>query len=219
MQTGIHKPTSLSLLNFHPMKYIALIFTFLFVLSVSVYAETDVNINARFLSLQTQVCPKIQDTAVKSLCEQLSAEFLPSTTKTWKVERVVDGDTVVLTQSKETVKVRLMGVDTPETKSTSKGVQCFGPEAYEFTKKQLEGKKVSITFDTISGSKDMYGRYLAYIYLGKQTKSFNQTLVEKGYAREYSMDQPYENRTSFQSIQKNAEEKKLGLWGACKETK
>lgn len=198
------------------MKPIITFLCFLFAIISPIYAETDVNINARFLSIQKQICPKITETALKNTCEQLSAAFLPSSTKTWKVERVVDGDTVILTQSKENVKVRLMGVDTPETKSTSKGIQCFGPEAYEFTKKQLEGKKVSISFDTISGSKDMYGRYLAYIYLDKKDKSFNQTLIEKGYAREYSMDQPYEYRTAFQSIAKTAEEKGLGLWGACK---
>lgn len=197
------------------MKRIILAFVFALVLNFGVYAESDTEINDRLIAIQKQVCSNISDSSLKKTCLKLSKTFLPNTNKSWKVERVVDGDTIVIVQNKETIKVRLMGVDTPETKSVKKGIQCFGPEAYEFSKQKLEGKSVSITFDSISGSKDIYNRYLAYVYLSGESKSFNQQLIENGYAREYSMDQPYQYRTEFQAIAKKAENNKLGLWGEC----
>jgi micrococcal nuclease len=80
------------------------------------------------------------------------------------VERVVDGDTLVL-QSGE--RVRLIGVDKPETKHPSKPVQYFGKEASAFTRRMVERKRVRLEFDqanTARGHKDRYGRTLAYVF-------------------------------------------------------
>jgi micrococcal nuclease len=72
--------------------------------------------------------------------------------------RVVDGDTLVL-DGQETV--RLIGVDTPETKEPREPVEAFGQEAYEFTKSLVEGRKVRLEFDL--ERIDKYGRTLAYV--------------------------------------------------------
>ena len=74
--------------------------------------------------------------------------------------RVVDGDTIVLDGNE---RVRLIGVDTPETQDPRKPVQYFGKEAYEFTKNLVEGKKVRLEYD--QNKKDKYDRTLAYIFL------------------------------------------------------
>jgi len=65
--------------------------------------------------------------------------------QTWRLcTRVVDGDTIILDGHE---RVRLIGVDTPETKDPRKPVQYFGKEASEFTKRMVEGKKVRLEYD------------------------------------------------------------------------
>jgi endonuclease YncB( thermonuclease family) len=80
--------------------------------------------------------------------------------QTYNVERVVDGDTLLLTNAEY---VRLIGVDTPETKHPQKAVEYFGKEAYLFTKKMAEGKEVRLEYDQTR--RDRYNRILAYVYL------------------------------------------------------
>jgi micrococcal nuclease len=67
------------------------------------------------------------------------------------VKRVIDGDTLLLAKGEY---VRLIGVDTPETKHPQKPVEYFGKEAYQFTKRMVEGKEVRLEYDqtrSISG--------------------------------------------------------------------
>ena len=71
---------------------------------------------------------------------------------------------LILDEKKE--RVRLIGVDTPETKHPKKGIQYFGAEVFEFTKNILtEGKTIYLEFDV--GQRDRYGRLLAYVWLEK----------------------------------------------------
>src|SRR4030066_595806 len=77
--------------------------------------------------------------------------------------RVIDGDTIVVTIGGQEEKVRLIGVDTPETVHPNKPVEYFGKEASEFTRRMVEGKQVSLEYDW--QRKDKYGRTLAYVYL------------------------------------------------------
>ncbi len=75
------------------------------------------------------------------------------------VRRVIDGDTFVLYSGE---KVRLIGVDTPETKHPQKPIQHFGKEASEFTRRMIEGKAILLEYD--GKRSDRYGRLLAYVY-------------------------------------------------------
>ncbi len=88
---------------------------------------------------------------------------------------VIDGDTIVLDGNEI---VRLIGIDTPETKDPRKPVQYYGREAYEFTKRLVEGKKVRLSYDL--NEKDKYGRTLAYVYLEDGT-FLNAEVVNQGY--------------------------------------
>jgi micrococcal nuclease len=80
-----------------------------------------------------------------------------------KVRRVVDGDTIEVIYQGQKEHVRLIGVNTPETKHSTQGVQPYGPEASEFTTKALTGRNVWLEFDV--ELRDQYGRLLAYIWL------------------------------------------------------
>lgn len=127
-----------------------------------------------------------------------------------KIISVTDGDTmkVELNGKKETV--RLLLVDTPETKHPSKPVQPFGPEASAFAKKMLkEGKEVQIEIDV--SERDKYGRLLAYLWV--DGKMFNGMLLEKGLARvAYVYPPNIKYVDQFRAIQKKAQTAGVGIW-------
>ena len=127
------------------------------------------------------------------------------------VSRVIDGDTFE-TSSGE--KVRLIGVDTPETKHPAKTVEYFGQEAYEFTKRELEGRKVRLEYDW--QKKDKYNRTLAYVYL-EDGSFFNAKLIEEGYVHAYTQ-YPFkqEYMDDFRKLEKEAREAEKGLWASEK---
>lgn len=127
------------------------------------------------------------------------------------VTRVVDGDTVIAQVGGEQLRVRLIGIDTPETVAPDQPVECFGPAASEFTHRRLEGEDVELEFDV--ERLDPYGRTLAYVWLGGEL--FNETLVREGYAlvTTFPPDVGYVDR--FVAAQRVARERHLGLWGAC----
>lgn len=135
-----------------------------------------------------------------------------SGTKFYRVERVVDGDTFVL----GTIgKVRLLGVDTPETKDPRKPVQYFGKEASDYLKKLISGKKLRLEYD--QQRKDRYGRTLGYAYLENGT-FVNANLVEKGYAHAY-IKYPFRYMEQFVELERKARTKFVGLWAEPKTTK
>lgn len=96
-----------------------------------------------------------------------------------KVVRVVDGDTLILRQAGEQYRVRLLGVDTPETVKEDTTVQQWGPEATEFTNSFVRQGEVRVELD--KRRVDRFGRSLAYVYVGE--KMLNVELVRAGLAR------------------------------------
>jgi micrococcal nuclease len=125
------------------------------------------------------------------------------------VERVVDGDTihVVVNGQKETVRMLL--VDTPETKHPDKPVEPFGPEASEFAKERLEGRTVRLEFD--GPKRDKYDRLLAYVWIDDVL--FNELLVENGLARlAYVYDPPYRHYNAIAAAENRAMKEKKGIW-------
>jgi len=130
-------------------------------------------------------------------------------TITAKVVRVVDGDTIIVNFNGKDERVRLIGIDTPE--SVHPDVSRNLPEgktAYEFTKSRLEGKEVVLEFDV--QERDQYGRLLAYVYLNGVM--FNKTLLEEGYARVATYPPNVKYVEEFTEIQKTAREKNKGFW-------
>jgi micrococcal nuclease len=121
------------------------------------------------------------------------------------VKRVIDGDTLLLTTGE---RVRLIGVDTPETKHPKKPVQRFGKEAYLFTKGMVEGKEVRLEYDW--QRRDKYNRLLAYVYLLDGT-FLNAEIIKQGYGFAYTRF-PFKYLQEFRKYEKEARENKKGLW-------
>lgn len=123
------------------------------------------------------------------------------------VKRVVDGDTLLLSNGE---RVRLIGVDTPETVHPKKPVERFGKEASVFTKKLCEGKIVRLEYD--QNKRDKYKRLLAYVYL-KDGTFVNAEIVKQGYGYAYTRF-PFKYLEEFREYEKEAREKKQGLWAS-----
>jgi micrococcal nuclease len=126
------------------------------------------------------------------------------------VREVVDGDTIEVQPAiRGEEEVRLIGVDTPETKDPEEEIEPYGPEASKYTSTELEGEKVELEFDV--ERKDQYGRVLAYVYpLGEDM--FNEDLLELGYAQVYTVspNDKYEDR--FEAAQEEAMDDDIGIW-------
>ena len=122
------------------------------------------------------------------------------------VVRVVDGDTVVLDGNE---KVRLTGINTPESVDPRRPVQWFGKEASEHAKAVLEGKRVRLESDV--ETKDRYGRTLAYLFLEDGT-FVNLRLVEEGFAFAYRYPPNVKHAEEFSAAERRAREGKRGLW-------
>jgi len=104
--------------------------------------------------------------------------------KSFTVLKVVDGDTLDLDipdGRNSYTRVRLWGLDTPETKNPRMGVCYFGPEAAEFTTKLTSGKSVRVYLDTPNHTRGKYGRLLAYIRL-PDGRFLNEVLLSEGFA-------------------------------------
>lgn len=126
-----------------------------------------------------------------------------------QVVEVVDGDTIDVSINGVTSRVRLIGVDTPEKYG---GVECYGPEASNFTTSRLQGKTVKLEKDV--SETDKYGRLLRYVWVGNEL--FNETLVRQGYAQvsTYPPDVKYVDR--FKAAEDAAQAEGAGLWSGCK---
>ncbi|WP_374148876.1 thermonuclease family protein [Priestia megaterium] len=125
------------------------------------------------------------------------------------VERVVDGDTLkVKMLNGKRDRVRLLLVDTPETKHPKLGVQPFGPEASAYTKKRLEGQEITLEFDV--QERDQYGRLLAYVWIDNEL--YNEELLAKGLARVAVFPPNTKYVDEFKKIQEQARKSEKGIW-------
>ena len=119
--------------------------------------------------------------------------------------RVVDGDTIILSNNE---RVRLIGVDTPETKHPNKPVEYFGKEATAFTNRMVGGKVVKLKYDV--QKRDKYGRLLAYVYLMDET-FLNAEIIKQGYGHAYTKF-PFKHMEQFREYEREARMNKRGLW-------
>ncbi|MDI6840059.1 MAG: thermonuclease family protein [bacterium] len=125
--------------------------------------------------------------------------------RTVKVERVIDGDTILLSNGE---RVRYIGIDAPETVHPIKGVEYYGIEATEANRRLVENKSVKLEFDV--QKRDKYGRLLAYVYV--DTVFVNAKLVSQGYAKVSTYPPNVKYQELFLRLQQEAREAGRGLW-------
>ncbi len=130
--------------------------------------------------------------------------------------QVYDGDTLGVDMNGKTERVRMIGVDTPETHKPNTPVQCFGPEASNYTKNLLSGKTVRLEADPTNSNRDRYDRLLRYVYT-ENGDLVNQSLLDQGYGFAY-LSFPFEKSKQFDEAGESARQRKIGLWADCNPT-
>ncbi|MDV6277701.1 thermonuclease family protein [Rhodococcus erythropolis] len=110
-------------------------------------------------------------------------------------------------------RVRVLGIDTPETVKPDAAVQCWGPEASQWAHHILDGAQVTLLTDPSADDVDKYGRSLRYITLTDGT-DYSVLAATEGMAREYpSYTTPLAKSADIVAAQTNAQSRQVGLWG------
>jgi len=131
------------------------------------------------------------------------------------VERVVDGDTIIVHVNGRRERVRFIGMDTPESVKPNTPVQCFAIAASNRTKQLLPaGTAVRLVGDV--EQRDKYKRLLAYVYRVKDNLFVNLSLVRDGYAVPYTFPPNVAHTNEFVSAAADARQAGRGLWSACR---
>lgn len=128
------------------------------------------------------------------------------------VLEVVDGDTIVVAFTDgRRATIRVLGVDTPETKHPTVGLECFGPEAFAFTRAAVLGTQVAIEFDRERF--DKFGRVLAHVW--HRGRSLGDELLERGLAEWFVLPPNGKHAREQLALELVARARRRGLWGAC----
>lgn len=131
-----------------------------------------------------------------------------------EVLKVTDGDTIHVLLEGEDTKVRIIGINTPETVSTSKPIECFGPESSEYAETALGGKSVYLEFDESQGRYDRYDRTLAHVWT-QEMHLYAADAILLGFGEEMTYDGEYKYREIFVKNEMSAKKNSAGLWGNC----
>jgi len=144
------------------------------------------------------------------------------------VVNVIDGDTIDVIVEEYRCRIRLLGIDCPETAPERNKpyeydgitdlnyLAIWGIRAKEFARDLLLGRKVYLEFDEIAGLKGYYGRYLAYVYLENGT-DFNAILIKKGLARVY-VEGEFRKEEYYLKLEMQARKNEIGLWSCVIES-
>jgi micrococcal nuclease len=132
-----------------------------------------------------------------------------------RVERVVDGDTIVvrLERGGARERVRYIGVDTPESVKPDTPVQCYAKAAARENARLVAGRRVRLIRDV--EERDRFGRLLAYVVRVDDGRSVNAALVRGGFAQPLTIPPNVRNAERYRALAAQARRARRGLWGAC----
>ncbi len=135
-----------------------------------------------------------------------------------RVVRVIDGDTLkVRLTTGQTVTVRLIGIDTPETRKPGTPVQCGGLDATARMKKLAlrngSGRSVTLRSDPTQDRVDRFGRVLAYVNAG--ATDFGRTMVSSGWAKVYVFERSFQRAAAYRRAQASGKAHRRGVWRKC----
>lgn len=127
-----------------------------------------------------------------------------------KQAEAIDGDTIKGLVRGKQVKIRLILVDTPETKHPSIGKQPFGEEAKQFVARRVKiAKKVEVELHG-TNSTDRYGRLIGHVFVSGQ--NLNRLLLKNGYARIAYRYSQYAYEDTYRQAEADAKAKRLRIW-------
>lgn len=130
------------------------------------------------------------------------------------VDRVVDGDTIIVEIAGERERVRLLGIDTPESVAENRPDQCYGEESADYLRTVLpSGTDVTLIRDV--EARDQFDRLLAYVVRSSDQLFVNLDLLERGYAGVLIYEPNTFYRDLFESAEDTAFDGDIGLWGVC----
>lgn len=144
------------------------------------------------------------------------------------VDRVVDGDTLVARLGDgRRVRVRLIGIDTPETRRPDFPVECGGPQASAAMRRlalrgegpRARGRKIVLVGDPSQDAEDRFGRRLAYVDADDGaggSRDIGLAIVKAGWAETFAYDGPFQRQPAYKSAQRAAKRRGAGIWGLCR---
>jgi micrococcal nuclease len=132
-----------------------------------------------------------------------------------RLERVIDGDTIVVRVGGREERIRYIGIDTPETVKPNAPVECFGPQAHDLNARLLGtiGTPLTLRFDR--ELRDRFGRLLAYVFRSRDGMFVNARLVAGGAAHTLTISPNTARAAELSDLQHSARAARRGLWGAC----
>jgi micrococcal nuclease len=136
---------------------------------------------------------------------------MPKNLPSAQVVKVVDGDTLDVRLNGQTLRLRLIGINTPESVDPRQPVECFGREASDRAKALLTGQTVFLESDPSQTDRDRYDRLLRYVWF-RNGQLFNLVMIAEGFAYEYTYDVPYKYQPLFRRAQLDTQQRQIGLW-------
>jgi micrococcal nuclease len=137
---------------------------------------------------------------------------------TGPVVYVSDGDTIGVRLDGRVTRIRLLGIDAPETKDPRGSVECFGPQASAIATRLLPRRTVvTVLADPSQDERDRFGRLLAYVFRPGERTPVNETLIAEGAARVYVFrrNRPFRRLAAFRAAESSARAAGRGLWSVC----
>lgn len=173
--------------------------------------EQRVAASARSTTTTTAVAPTTTAVAPTTTTTTTVPTGVPAQGDDSAVVRVIDGDTIEVTGG---TRVRLIGVDTPETVEPGRPVECFGPEATRYANELLPaGTRVRLSYDV--QRQDSFGRTLAYVYKLSDGVFVNLAMARNGFAQQDTVPPNVAHAEEFRAAAASARSASLGLWQAC----
>lgn len=127
------------------------------------------------------------------------------------LERVVDGDTIIVQGERDRVRVRMIGIDTPESKKAGTPIEAYALQASSYLKALLQDElEVCLVEDAVGDKYDTYDRKLSYVFTS-EGKDINATMIQGGLAEAYTR-YPMERKEEFMGYEQAAREAKIGQW-------
>lgn len=163
----------------------------------------------------TQASPASEQGGVRTDNRHPQGGVLTGTSSTADVSRVIDGDTIIAAVNGQERRIRILGIDTPETVDPDEPVGCYGPEASNFAHQMLDGQAITLRTDPTQDEVDRYDRALRYVILADGT-NYSVAAAAAGTAKPYVFDRnPVREAPAIQAAADQARQQNIGMWGAC----